>query len=220
MTSAYDDSTSIMDSPYFKTRYTPDRNRGRVWKAICEYLQHFIPADAVVLEVGAGYCDFINQIKAAKKYALDVSPDVAGFCAPDVQFVLGKAGTAIELPSRSLDVVVASNLLEHLSPEQCSDLFDRLDYLLKERGKVILIQPNYFYSYRQYWDDFTHVRAFTHVSLTDFLLSRGYKILRAEKKFIPFSFKSVLPKSYWMTKLYLLSFWRPLAKQMLIVAQR
>ena len=41
-----------------------------------------------------------------------------------------------------------------------------------------------------------------------------------EKKFLPFSFKSFLPKSYWITRLYLASFWRPLAAQMLVVAQR
>jgi hypothetical protein len=64
------------------------------------------------------------------------------------------------------------------------------------------------------------VRAFSHVSLSDFLVSRGYRLLRVEKKFLPFSFKSLLPKSYWMTRLYLASFWRPLAGQMLVVAQR
>ncbi|PYS51365.1 MAG: class I SAM-dependent methyltransferase [Acidobacteria bacterium] len=207
-------------SLYFKTRYSPDRNRSRVWKAICEYLQDFVPPDGVVLDIGAGYCDFINQIKAAQKYALDANPNVADFCTPDVQFLWGKAGVPLEIPRHSVDVVLASNLLEHLSEQQCSDLFDRLDDLLKERGKLILIQPNYYYCYRQYWDDFTHVKAFSHVSLTDFLLSRGYRIVRVEKKFMPFSFKSLLPKSYWITKLYLRSIWRPLAKQMLIVAER
>jgi hypothetical protein len=58
------------------------------------------------------------------------------------------------------------------------------------------------------------------VSLSDFLLSRGYKILALEKRFLPFSFKSRIPKSYLMTKLYLASFWRPFAGQMLVVAQR
>jgi hypothetical protein len=220
MTSPYDDSTSLMDPLYFKTRYSPDRNRSRVWKAICEYLQVFIPPDGVVLDIGAGYCDFINQIKAAQKYALDANPNVANFCAPGIRFFSGEVGSPLGIPPHSVDVVLASNLLEHLSEQQCSDLFDRLDEVLKERGKLILIQPNYYYCYRQYWDDFTHVRPFSHVSLSDFLRSKGYKIVRVEKKFMPFSFKSLLPKSYWVTKVYLSSFWRPLAKQMLIVAER
>jgi hypothetical protein len=209
-----------MDSQYFETRYAPHPDRNRVWKAICEYLQPFIPPYSIVLEVGPGYCDFINQIQAGGKYAVDVNPDVAHLCGPDVQFIHATPIESIDLPPKSVDVVMASNLLEHLSPQQCSNLFDRLDEVLKATGRVIVIQPNYFYSYRRYWDDFTHVRAFTHVSLSDFLVSRGYRLLRVEKKFLPFSFKSLLPKSYWITRLYLASFWRPLAGQMLVVAQR
>jgi hypothetical protein len=209
-----------MDSQYFETRYAPHPDRNRVWKAICEYLQPFIPPQSVVLELGPGYCDFINQIQAGGKYALDVNPDVARMCGSDVRFLHATAIESIDLPPHSVDVVVASNLLEHLSPQQCSSLFDRLDDVLKTTGRVIVIQPNYFYSYRRYWDDFTHVRAFSHVSLSDFLVSRGYRLLRVEKKFLPFSFKSFLPKSYWITRLYLASFWRPLGAQMLVVAQR
>jgi len=209
-----------MDSRYFKTRYTPDPGRSRIWKAICEYVQPFVPMDGVVMDVGAGYCDFINQIKAGQKYALDANPEVANYCMPGVQFLHGQAENPIAIRRHSVDAVLISNFLEHLSDPQCSSLFDQFDDLLKEKGRIILIQPNYYYCYREYWDDFTHVKAFSHVSLEDLLLSRGYRIVRMEKRFLPFSFKSVLPKSYWITKLYLLSFWRPLAKQMLIVAER
>jgi len=208
-----------MDQRYFSTRYSPDPGRGRVWQAVCEYLQDYVPADGTVLDLGAGYCDFINQIHAAEKYAVDIHPEAGRYCASDVRFLCGTL-ESVDLPPGSLDVVLASNFLEHLSPVECSDLFDRLDSLLKGKGRLILIQPNYYYCVREYWDDFTHVRPFTHVSLSDFLLYRGYKILRMEKKFLPMSFKSRLPKSYWMTKMFLASFWRPLAKQMLIVAEK
>ena len=206
-------------NPYIG-RYPNVAYRKRVWREIVRAVSLDAPKAESVLELGAGYCDFINQIRAARKYALDANPDVADYCMPDVRFLHQPAGSPIEIPHRSVDVVLASNLLEHLSDRQRSDLFDQFENLLNERGKIILIQPNYYYCYREYWDDFTHVKAFSHVSLTDFLLSRGYKIVRAEKRFLPFSFKSALPKSYWITRLYLLSSWRPFAKQMLIVAER
>jgi hypothetical protein len=209
-----------MDASYFDTRYKPHPGRRRVWKAICEYLQRFVPPSSAVIDVGAGYCDFINQIQAKTKYAVDTNPDVARWIAPDVHFIQATSIESIDLPDHSLDVAVISNVLEHLSPEQCSALFDCLDDLLTADGKVMVIQPNYFYCYRRYWDDFTHVRALSHVSLRDFLVSRGYRIVKLEKRFLPFSFESYLPKSYWMTKLYLASFWRPLAAQTLVVAQR
>src|SRR5207237_6882553 len=100
----------------------------------------------------------------------------------------------------------------HLTHVRCAVLFDRLDNLLAAEGQVIVIQPNYFYCYRRYWDDFTHVRAFSHVSLRDFLISRGYRIVRMEKRFLHFSFESPRPKSYLLTKLYLDYFLLPLAR--------
>jgi SAM-dependent methyltransferase len=209
-----------MDSAYFKTRYSPDPGRPKVWKAICEYLQRFISPSSVVADIGAGYGDFINQIRAKKKYAIDINADAARFYAPEVQFVHVPRIEDVDLPAGSIDVVMLSNLLEHLSPEQCNALFDRLERALTAAGRLVVIQPNYPYCSRHYWDDFTHVRAWSHISLKDFLVSRNFKIVTLEKRFLPFSFKSHLPKSYYATKLYLASFWRPGAAQMLIVAQR
>jgi ubiquinone/menaquinone biosynthesis C-methylase UbiE len=209
-----------MDSAYFKTRYSPHPGREKVWKAICEYLQKFISPSSVVADIGAGYGDFINQIRARAKYAVDTTPEAAGSYAADVQFVRANPIETVDLPAGSIDVVMLSNLLEHLSPEQCNALFDRLERALTAAGRVIVVQPNYPYCSRHYWDDFTHVRAWSHISLKDFLVSRNFKIVTLEKRFLPFSFKSHLPKSYYATKLYLASFWRPGAAQMLIVAQR
>ena len=209
-----------MQSNYFNTRYSPDPSRKVVWKAICEYLQQFIEPNKTILEIGPGYCDFINQIQGSKKYAVDVNPEVRTYCASDVNFVPSSFPDSLNIPPQSIDVVFASNLLEHLSEEESSWLFEQIQLFLKPEGKLIFIQPNYYYCYRSYWDDFTHVKVFTHVSLSDFLASKGYKVTRVEKRFLPFSFKSILPKSYWITKLYLTSFWRPLAKQMLVVAHK
>ena len=59
-----------------------------MWKAICEYLQKFVAPSSTVMDVGAGYCDFINQIQAQTKYAVDTNDKTARWCAaPDVRFV-------------------------------------------------------------------------------------------------------------------------------------
>lgn len=208
-----------MNSNYFNTRYSFDKSRKIVWKAICEYLGREIPQNAVVLELGAGYCDFINQIKAQRKYALDINPQVVEYCNSDVTFIDSSLDKS-EIPDKSVDIVFASNLLEHLKDQEANTLLAQINRLLKNKGKVILIQPNYHYCYREYWDDFTHIKAYSHISLCDLLSNKGLKTIRVEKKFLPFSFKSIFPKSYWLTKLYLMSPWRPMAKQMLVVAQK
>jgi ubiquinone/menaquinone biosynthesis C-methylase UbiE len=208
-----------VDSHYFASRYTYDPGRARVWRAICEYLQCYVTPGDAVLELGAGYCDFINQIRADTKYALDANADVAKFCAPGVTFVHSGAD-ALPLGAGSVNVILASNLLEHLTNAELDALFVHIDRVLRPGGTLLLIQPNIFYAYRRYWDDYTHVKAFSHVSLADFLVSKGFTIAAAEPRFLPLTMKSVLPKSYLLTKTYLALPWRPLAGQMLVAARK
>jgi SAM-dependent methyltransferase len=124
------------------------------------------------------------------------------------------------ISENSIDVVFASNLFEHFNDEELEAIMLNIKRVLKPNGKIILLQPNIFYAYREYWDDYTHKKAFSHVSLADFLSSQDFQILKVYKKFIPFSLKSRLPKSYLLTKLYLLSPIKPFAKQMLAVAEK
>ena len=208
-----------MSDRYLETRYTPDPGRRRVWQAIVEYLQPHVPPGGSVLDLGAGYCDFVNQIRASRRYALDRSADFGRFCADGVQFLHSEV-VPIGLPDNSLDAVFASNLLEHLDDGQLARLSVELRRVLRPSGTLILVQPNIHYCYREYWDDYTHVKALSHVSLADLVASWDFEILEVQPRFLPFSFKSRLPKSYWLTKLYLALPWRPMAKQMLLVARR
>lgn len=208
-----------MDESYYETRYRPDAGRAVVWRAIAEYLQRHIPEGATLLELGAGYCEFINQVRAARKYALDASVVSGRHCAPGVTFLHSDA-TRIAVADGELDCVFASNLLEHLTDPELGQLASELRRTLKPGGKLVLMQPNYYYCYREYWDDFTHRKAFSHNSLGDFLESEGFTVEASEPRFMPFSFHSKLPTSYFLTRLYLSLPWRPLAKQMLFVARR
>ncbi|MCI0414655.1 class I SAM-dependent methyltransferase [bacterium] len=208
-----------MTADYFTTRMSFHYDRKRVWKAICEYLQPEIPEDSAILELGPGFCDFINQIHAGRKYAVDIKAECQKYCEKDVIFVQSTA-TALPLDPHSMDTIFASNFLEHLNDSELEALFREIDRILKKRGRIILIQPNYYYCYREYWDDFTHVKAFSHHSLTDFLKTKKYTIRKVIKRFLPFSFHSRLPKSYLLTKLYLALPYRVGAKQMLVVADK
>lgn len=205
---------------YYSTRFIFDKGRTKVWRAINEYLQRFIPTDATVLDIGCGYADFINGIKANKKYAIDLNPDVAQYIASeDTTFIAQSILVELEVPDSSLDVVFASNLFEHFDDAELEVLINNIKSKLKPNGKLILIQPNIYYAYRNYWDDYTHKKAFSHVSLANFLESHGFNITCSKKQFIPFSLKSRLPKSYWLTKAYLHSPVKPMGKQLLMVGE-
>jgi SAM-dependent methyltransferase len=206
---------------YYQTRYSFDEGRTRVWKAIAEYLQRFIKRDAdCVLDLGAGYCDFINNIEARTKTAVDINPDARGFCKEDVAFHCAPVTDLSVIADRSMDVLFASNLLEHLDDAELMRAAGEINRVLRPGARLILLQPNFRYAYREYFDDYTHKKIFTDVSLRDFFEANGFRALAIHPKFLPFSLKSRLPKSYLLTRLYLSSFYKPLAKQMLLVFKK
>ena len=207
-----------VNKTYFDTRYSYNPDRIKVWKAICEYLQKYIDKNASILEIGAGYCDFINQIKASRKVALDIDENAVKYCAKDVEFLNDNIFNFKY--NQKFDIIFASNFFEHFTITELQEIVGNLKTHLNDHGKIILIQPNYYYCYKNYWDDYTHKTVFTHNNLPDFLKEHGFETEVIKKKFLPFSFKSKLPTSYFLTKLYLISPVKPLAKQLLIIAKR
>lgn len=209
----------MADDPYFASRYTPDPARARVWGALCRYLQRYVPEDGVVLDLGAGYCSFVNHIRAATRHALDASPELPRHAGPGVTPHVGRCEDLSAFASASLDAVFASNLLEHLEWPSIERTLDEVRRALKPDGRLILLQPNFRYCATTYFDDYTHRTIFTHVGLADLLTSRGYAVERMAPRFLPFSFKSRGPKWGFLVALYLRLPWRPLARQMLVVAR-
>ena len=50
--------------------------KNKIWQVLCRYFfQKWVAPESVVLDIGAGYCEFINNIHAQKKIAVDVNAD-------------------------------------------------------------------------------------------------------------------------------------------------
>ena len=208
------------DKNYHKTRFKFDPGRLKVWTAITEYLQPYVGSDKTVLDLGSGYGDFINNIKAKKKYALDIGPDVKDHINKDVVFINKPASSLEAIPANTLDVVFSSNLFEHLDRAQLDETMRAVNKRIKKNGTLILVGPNFRYAYRDYFDDYTHKTIFTHVSLADLMFEFGFIPVKVVPKFLPLSLKSRLPKSYWLTKLYLNLPFSPMGKQMLLIFEK
>jgi hypothetical protein len=83
------------------------------------------------------------------------------------------------------------------------------------------VQPNFKYCAASYFDDYTHLQVFTHISLADLLETRGFKVVHVEGRFVPLSVKSSrLPISGALVRAYLALPVRPLGAQMLVVAEK
>jgi SAM-dependent methyltransferase len=212
--------TVMTDSKYFKTRFTYEAGRDRVWKVLCSYFNSEIKETDAVLDLGDGYCNFINNIKAGKKYAVDTYPDFKKNAAVGVTSYVCDSSDISALPTESLDAVFSSNMLEHLTLDKILLTVKEAHRVLKKGGKVILVLPNFRYSYKTYYDDYTHITPLTDTGVCDLLRSAGLEIKKSIPKFLPFSFKSRLPKSPFLVWLYLSLPFKFFPGQMLVIAEK
>lgn len=205
---------------YFRSRFVYDKSRDIVWKSIARHLQRYVGLNSKVLDVGAGYCSFINNISAEEKHALDVFSDLRKYADKGVITHNSSSCDMKDLKQDYFDVVFASNFFEHLTKNDLNLTIKEVRRVLKKNGILIAIQPNYKYCYKEYFDDYTHETVFSDASLCNFLENFGFKIEKCVPRFLPFSMKSRLPKLGFLIDAYLSLPYRPLAKQMLVVAKR
>ena len=199
--------------------------RNRVWQVLCkDFFQQFVDKDQSVLDMGAGCCEFINNIVCGKKYALDANQGSLQYANPDVNVLTGKGAQASELlKGEKVDVVFFSNFLEHMrSKDEVRTTLMEVRKILGMQGRVLMLQPNIRYCYKQYWDFFDHNIPLSHKSLQELLRSLNFKILMVKPKFLPFSTKSALPLHPLFVKIYLkmIPLQLIIGRQMFIYARR
>ena len=205
---------------YHETRLAYDPRRDVVWQALWRYhFSRIVPADGCVLDIGCGYGDFINQVVARRRIALDAWPDFPRYLEAGVEPLVGDVTELQRLADHEVDFAFASNLFEHLPQAVFASVLEILRTKLSSRGTLTILQPNYRYAYREYFDDYTHVAIYSHVSLTDFLGANGYEVIEVAPRFMPLSVKSRLPVSPWLIRAWLASPIKPIGKQMLIRAR-
>jgi len=197
--------------------------RDRVWAVLCRsYFDDVIGPNRSVLELACGYGEFINNIAASRKLAIDINPDARSHVNDDVEFMEADAAE-IPVPDASVDVVFASNFLEHLPDKATLNrVFGEVRRALGDGGHFIIMGPNIRFAYREYWDWFDHFLPLSDRSLCEGLSQAGFTIVRCTPQFLPVTMDSKLPKPDWMIRLYLAipMAWRIFGKQFLVVARK
>ena len=138
--------------------------RKGVWKILCnDIFQKYVPQDSKVLDIGSGYGEFITNIKAKEKYAIDLNPDGKKYLTDDIRFLNQDCSAKWPVEDNSIDVIFSSNFLEHLfEKEQVENTLSEAYRCLKPNGKIILIGPNIRFLADQYWDFWDH-----HIAISD-----------------------------------------------------
>jgi SAM-dependent methyltransferase len=207
---------------YHAVHLPPDPTRQLVWDVLTKYFARFLPPSPAIMELGAGYCHWVNSAKAFRKVAIDTWEDFPKYASTNVECIVHDLRLRVSKDfQEQFDGVLASNLLEHLEHEDIDNLLEQVYSWLKPGGVIILMQPNFATAYRHYFDDYTHRTVFTHVSLSTLLRTKGFELVRVEPRFMPYSLKnSRTPKWRWLMELYLRLPYRPFAGQMLIIGKK
>jgi SAM-dependent methyltransferase len=198
--------------------------RNGVWRTLVkEYFQQWVRPEDTVLDLGAGYGQFINHISCAKKYALDLNPDTAKFVNADVELLLHDCSTRWPFKDGSLDVIFTSNFFEHLSDKAAlARTIAEAERCVKPGGRLIAMGPNIKYLPGLYWDFLDHHTALTENSLSEALNNGGFSIEKCIDKFLPFTMVDGPEYPTFFISLYLrLPFaWRILGKQFLVIGRK
>ena len=206
----------------FRAADLPVRNA--IWKTLCaRFFGRYVRPTDTVVDIGAGYCEFINNIACRRKIAVDLNPDVSRFAAPDVEVLNESCLTVSSLPEGTADVVFMSNFLEHLRDKaQVLDTLRECRRLLRPGGRLMILQPNIRFLADVYWDFFDHHVPLSDRSLVEALETLDLRVTLCLPRFLPYTTKSRFPKGSVFVRLYLLfpPLWRLLGKQAFVIAER
>jgi SAM-dependent methyltransferase len=119
-------------SDLYRIRFEADLlpRKREIWRVICaDFLQRYVRPTDTVVDIACGYGEFLNNIRAARKIAVDLNPDAKTFLEPSTEFHLCEATRLGEIVDGQADVVFTSNFLEHLPDKKTLDVF--LDQVMK-----------------------------------------------------------------------------------------
>src|SRR5260370_41527479 len=71
----------------YQHRFPPDilARRAAVWAVLCKFwFSRYLPDDGRVIEVAAGYCEFINNIRASEQVGGDINHETIKHAADGV----------------------------------------------------------------------------------------------------------------------------------------
>jgi SAM-dependent methyltransferase len=198
--------------------------RLRVWKTLVDkFFYRYVATNAVVLDLGCGYGEFINNVQCGKKLAIDLNADVRRHLNPDVVLLEQDCSQRWDVADATLDVVFASNFFEHLPSKQAlSDVLAQAWRCLRPGGFLIALGPNIRFVGGAYWDFWDHHLPLTDSSVVEILKVHGFGIERVIDRFLPYTMVNTREVPTALITLYLMfpPIWKMLGKQFLIIAEK
>ncbi|MFA6532936.1 MAG: class I SAM-dependent methyltransferase [Patescibacteria group bacterium] len=207
----------------YEARFVNVEQRKLIWQVlVSDFFQRFIKKNDVVLDIGCGYGEFINNIVCGKKFAVDLNKSVKRYLDKDIRFFSESSTKMPSIKDSSIDKIFVSNFFEHIKKEDIIKTIDEFKKKLKTHGEVLVLQPNIRFCAKDYWMFFDHITALDDRVLVEVFSSKGFRLKKIILKFLPFTMKSILPKLPIFVKLYLkLPFlWQIFGKQSFLIFEK
>jgi len=210
----------IYDARFAATR----QYRNDVWKILTkDFFQRWIPEGSSVLDLGCGYGEFINNIRCAVKYGMDLNPGASHYLADGVNVLAQDCSDRWNLPDNSLDVVFTSNFFEHLVDKSAlSRTLAEAHRCLRPKGRLVAVGPNIKFLPGRYWDFFDHYLPLTELSLAEGLRTSGFNISCAVARFLPYTIVNAphYPLAFVRAYLAIPIAWKILGRQFFVMAEK
>ena len=198
--------------------------RTAVWRLLCDsFFGHYVSPSMSILDLGCGWGEFVNNVSAKTRHAIDLNPDSRRHLSDEVHFIHQDCSEPWPLESESLDLVFTSNFLEHLpSKKQIERTVAEAFRCLKPGGRILCLGPNVRYLPGAHWDFWDHYVPLTDMSLAELLRLTGFSVESRIPRFLPFSMSLGFTPPLWSIWLYLkLPFvWPLFGKQFFVVGTK
>jgi SAM-dependent methyltransferase len=205
----------------YRFRDVDQASRQAVWREIAHYVHDRMGAPQRVLDPAAGRGEFITAVPATERWGVDLVgqgvPESAG-----VKMIISDIMDA-SLPEGHFDGVFLSNFLEHLPDQDAvGTVLRKLYATMEPGGRIAIMGPNFKYCAKEYFDCADHTVILSHISVAEHVYAAGFDVTTVSPRFLPYSFRGLLPPSPLLTRTYLRApaMWRVLGKQFLVLGRK